>query len=382
MKYTGLTYRPPFEANSLLLQVTRGCSHNSCAFCTMYRDTPFGEETLEQIERDIDEASQMELNTRRVFLVNGDAFTLPAQKLARVAEMIGEKLPQIRTISMYASIRNIQEKTDAELRMLRELGVNELNIGVESGMDSVLEYMNKGYSVADAKAELSRLREAGYDYALNIIFGAAGSGAQLEHARKTAQLVNDAQPFLIFTGTVHTDPGCPLYDAVQEGSFVENTIGERAGFPMTKRRCCRRSEKRGRTWLASWTSARSGLAKARSSQCDQGWHKRDLCGIIGRCRAIDCKRQAGQLLRTEQGGNDYEQEAREISAYRSAETGKETGHRYDEGRTGQGQPHRRIPDREAPDRKRPPQEKRLEKRIRTGERTGMSRRYHRFFFIA
>lgn len=226
MKYTGLTYRPPFEANSLLLQVTRGCSHNSCAFCTMYRDTPFGEETLEQIERDIDEASQMELNTRRVFLVNGDAFCLPAQKLARVAEMIGEKLPQIRTISMYASIRNIQEKTDAELRMLRELGVNELNIGVESGMDSVLEYMNKGYSVSDAKAELSRLREAGYDYALNIIFGAAGSGAQVEHARKTAQLVNDAQPFLIFTGTVHTDPGCPLYDAVQEGSFVENTIGE------------------------------------------------------------------------------------------------------------------------------------------------------------
>ena len=226
MKYTGLTYRPPFEANSLLLQVTRGCSHNSCAFCTMYRDTPFGEETLEQIERDIDEASQMELNTRRVFLVNGDAFCLPAQKLARVAEMIGEKLPQIRTISMYASIRNIQEKTDAELRMLRELGVNELNIGVESGMDSVLEYMNKGYSVADAKAELSRLREADYDYALNIIFGAAGSGAQVEHARKTAQLVNDAQPFLIFTGTVHTDPGCPLYDAVQEGSFVENTIGE------------------------------------------------------------------------------------------------------------------------------------------------------------
>lgn len=226
MKYTGLTYRPPFEANSLLLQVTRGCSHNSCAFCTMYRDTPFGEETLEQIERDIDEASHMELNTRRVFLVNGDAFTLPAQKLACVAEMIGEKLPQIRTISMYASIRNIQEKTDAELRMLRELGVNELNIGVESGMDSVLEYMNKGYSVADAKAELARLKEAGYDFALNIIFGAAGSGAQVEHARKTAQLVNDAQPFLIFTGTVHTDPGCPLYDAVQEGSFVENTIGE------------------------------------------------------------------------------------------------------------------------------------------------------------
>ena len=226
MKYTGLTYRPPFEANSLLLQVTRGCSHNACSFCTMYRDTPFGEETLEQIERDIDETAQMNLNTHRAFLVNGDAFCLPAKKLARVAGMMGEKLPQIRTIAMYASIRNIQEKTDEELRMLRGLGINELNIGVESGMDSVLEYMNKGYTAAQAKAELLRLKEAGFDYALNIIFGAAGSGNQQEHARETARLVNDTQPFLIFTGTVHTDPGCPLYDAVREGLFVECTIGE------------------------------------------------------------------------------------------------------------------------------------------------------------
>ena len=192
----------------------------------MYRDTPFGEETLEQIERDIDETAQMNLNTHRAFLVNGDAFCLPAKKLARVAEMMGEKLPQIRTIAMYASIRNIQEKTDEELRMLRGLGINELNIGVESGMDSVLEYMNKGYTAAQAKAELLRLKEAGFDYALNIIFGAAGSGNQQEHARETARLVNDTQPFLIFTGTVHTDPGCPLYDAVREGLFVECTIGE------------------------------------------------------------------------------------------------------------------------------------------------------------
>ena len=191
MKFTGLTYRPPFEANSLLLQVTRGCSHNSCAFCTMYRDTPFGEETLEQIQRDIDEAAQMNLNTHRAFLVNGDAFCLPANKLARVAEMMGEKLPQIRTIAMYASIRNIQEKTDEELRMLRRLGINELNIGVESGMDDVLDYMNKGYTAAEAKAELLRLKEAGFDYALNIIFGAAGSGRQREHAAQTARLVND-----------------------------------------------------------------------------------------------------------------------------------------------------------------------------------------------
>ena len=226
MKYTGLIYRPPFEANSLLLQVTRGCSHNSCAFCTMYRGTPFGEESLEQIEMDIKEAAAMNLDTRRAFLINGDAFCLSAGKLAKIVELIREHLPQIGTISMYASIRNIQGKTDEELVMLRALGINELNVGVESGTDSVLEHMNKGYTVEQAKEQLLRLKKAGFDYVLNIILGAAGAGNQARHAKETARLMNETQPSLIFTGTIHPDPGCPLYEEMREGAFVENTIGE------------------------------------------------------------------------------------------------------------------------------------------------------------
>lgn len=226
MNYTGPVYRPPFEADSLLLQVTVGCSHNQCAFCTMYRAVPFSVCPMEQVEADIEEAARRWPNAKRVFLENGDPFVLSAERLARIAEAIHAKLPRVETIAMYASIPNIRSKTDAELRHLRALGVNELNIGVESGLDSALKLMNKGHTARESIDELLRLKAAGMDFGLNIIFGAAGSDHWRENAEATAALLNTAQPYLIFTGTVHADPGCPLYEDMRSGAFVENTFGE------------------------------------------------------------------------------------------------------------------------------------------------------------
>ena len=226
MKYTGLTYRPPFEARSLLLQVTAGCSHNKCAFCTMYRDVPFSVESMEQIEADLQEAQQYVPDITRVFLENGDPFCLAADKLAGIAEKIHEYLPKVETIAMYASVNNIRGKSDEELRRLRDLGINELNIGVESGLDDALRRMNKGYLAAEALYELGRLRSAGMDYGANIIFGCAWAGRYRENALATARLLNETKPYLIFTGTIHADPGCPLYEEMQTGMFVESTFGE------------------------------------------------------------------------------------------------------------------------------------------------------------
>lgn len=226
MNYTGNIYRPPFEGRSLLLQVTVGCSHNQCAFCTMYRDVPFQIEPLEQIAADLDEARLYCPRVRRVFLENGDPFVLSADRLKAIAELIHQKLPNVETIAMYASIHNIKSKTDTELCELRALGINELNIGVESGLDEALKQMNKGYSGEEAIHELRRLRNAGIEYGANVIFGSAGSELRIENAIKTAELINRTQPYLIFTGTIHADPGCPLYDAMQKGEFVENTVGE------------------------------------------------------------------------------------------------------------------------------------------------------------
>ena len=226
MHYTGTIYRPPFEARSLLLQVTTGCSHNRCSFCTMYRDEPFRMEPLDQIEEDLVEARQYVPNVTRVFLENGDPFALSADRLEQIAVMIHAYLPRVETIAMYASIKNVIGKSDEELRRLRNLGINELNIGVESGLDEALSYMNKGYTAAQAKYELNRLKSAGIDYGANIILGCAGPERRHENAAATAALLNETKPYLIFTGTIHSDPGCPLYEDMQSGRFVESTFGE------------------------------------------------------------------------------------------------------------------------------------------------------------
>ena len=192
----------------------------------MYRDVPFAVETMEQIEKDLWEAREYVPNITRVFLENGDPFCLSADKLSAIAIKIHEYLPKVETIAMYASIKNIVEKTDEELSLLRSLGINELNIGVESGLDTALKRMNKGYTAEQALHELKRLNAAGMDFGANIIFGCAGEGGSEENAKATARLINETKPYLIFTGTIHADAGCPLFNEMKSGLFQENTFGE------------------------------------------------------------------------------------------------------------------------------------------------------------
>ena len=151
---------------------------------------------MEQIEKDLREAREYVPNMTRVFLENGDPFCLSAEKLSVIAVKIHEYLPKVETIAMYASIKNIRGKSDEELRRLRSLGINELNIGVESGLDEALSRMNKGYTAEEALTELARLNAAGMDYGANIIFGCAGEGHSRENAEATARLLNETKPYL------------------------------------------------------------------------------------------------------------------------------------------------------------------------------------------
>lgn len=192
----------------------------------MYRSVSFQIEPMEQIEQDLKEASYYYPDTRRVFLENGDPFVLKTEQLTEIAEMIHRHLPYVDTIAMYASIKNIRSKSSEDLRLLRSLGINDLNIGVESGYDPALKYMNKDHTCEEAVQELHRLTDAGMDFGLNIILGCAGSGHGEANALATAELINRTQPGLIFTGTMHSDPGCPLYEDMQNGTFLENSIGE------------------------------------------------------------------------------------------------------------------------------------------------------------
>ncbi len=192
----------------------------------MYRNVPFSVVPKAQITAQLAYAAKYDPDCKRVFLESGDPFALSAEKLLDIAEEVHRYLPLVETIAMYASIKNIRTKTDEELAALRSAGINELNIGVESGLDEALSRMNKGYTAEEARHELLRLRKAGIDYGANIIFGVAGSGKWKGNAEATAGLLNETAPYLIFTGTIHADPGCPLYEDMQNGVFEESTFGE------------------------------------------------------------------------------------------------------------------------------------------------------------
>ncbi len=219
MKYTGPVYRPPYEANTLLLQVTVGCAHNKCTFCTMYRDVQFSMEKLDQIERDLQEAKQQHPNVRRVFLVNGDAFVLSARRLKPIAELIHKYLPKVETITMYASVSNLKGKTDEELKELRELKINELWVGAETGHAETLTYLNKGTSLEDSQKQLKRLNQAGLDFYFGFMFGAAGSGKGMENAAATAKLINETNPIGIVPTTLGANANSPLANDIEDGKF-------------------------------------------------------------------------------------------------------------------------------------------------------------------
>lgn len=225
MSLTGMVYRPPYEANSLLLQVTQGCSHNKCTFCSMYPEVRFSVCPTEQVEADIEEAVRYCPDVERVFLEHGDAFVLSAERLIQIADAIHARLPKVKTIAMYASIRNIRHKTDEELRRLHECGIGGLDIGVESGLDAALQYMNKGHTAEEAREQLLRLTEAGIDYSFNAILGCGGAELWRENADATAALINAVQPHLLFIGTLHAQPGCKLYEDMKNGAFKECTYG-------------------------------------------------------------------------------------------------------------------------------------------------------------
>ena len=226
MHYTGQIYRPPFEARTTLLQVTEGCSHNACTFCTMYKGVPFKASPMEDIREDLEELEQQNFPIRRIFLENGDAFALPTERLLEILGMIHEYLPTVRTVTGYASIKNIRRKSVEEIRALREAGYNQPNIGLESALDSVLEHFNKGYIIEDARKELKKMREAGMEFSLNFILGAEGHGNYRESAERNAAFANETKPFLVYTGSLHYAPGCRIYEEIADGSFPVNTLGE------------------------------------------------------------------------------------------------------------------------------------------------------------
>lgn len=225
MDHVGQIFRPPSEAESLLLQVSLGCSHNRCTYCAMY-DAPeqkFRIKPWETIAADIDEAaawSERHEPIRRVFLCDGDALILPVDLLRRILTTLRERIPSVRRVGVYGDARSILRKSVAELAGLRELGLGIVYHGAETGDDVVLERVNKGSTAAQAGEAADRLRAAGIRHSVMVMLGLGGVERSAEHARATAELLTRMDPPFVGALTTTVIPGTPLAAREEAGEFV------------------------------------------------------------------------------------------------------------------------------------------------------------------
>ncbi len=230
MHYTGTVWRPPFEADSLLIEVTAGCTHHRCKFCTLYNDLPFRfrMSPLGDIEADLQEA-QVYLSAwhgkliSRVFLVGANPFVLQFSRLKAIADLIHSYFPSIQTIGCFARVTDITLKTDVELKHLRQLGYDGLSVGAETGDDFALSFMNKGYTAQDTITQLQRLDDAGISYHLTYLAGISGAGRGNEGAMETAKVFNLTHPRGIFSSMLTVFPDSPLYQEIQDGNWAEES---------------------------------------------------------------------------------------------------------------------------------------------------------------
>ncbi|WP_276887685.1 radical SAM protein [Anaerococcus lactolyticus] len=227
MHYTGEVYRPPLEAYTPLLEVTYGCSHNACAFCTMYHNTRFGISPLRHIESDIIEISKTyPMPIERIYLLNGDPFVLPTKRLLEISNLIHKYLPEVKTITSYASFYNLKNKSVEDMKLLKKAGYNELWFGVETGDPEVLSWLNKSADLGDYYEGLDKMKAAGMDYFAIVMQGIKGAGKSYENALATAEFLNYYPAKGIFIMSTDVQHGSKLYKMRERSEFTETTNRE------------------------------------------------------------------------------------------------------------------------------------------------------------
>jgi radical SAM superfamily enzyme YgiQ (UPF0313 family) len=212
--------RPPSEANSLLLPVTIGCSHNTCTFCGTYSNIKFRVRPLEDIKRDIDTvAKNYGWSLRRVFLENGDALIAPQRLLVPVLKYLKEKFPNLDKIGTYASPQSGLIKSVDELKELHELGLTIAYLGVETGDEELLKKIDKGATYAQIVEAGRKIKQGGITLSVTVILGLGGPEGSKKHALGTARILTDIDPDFAGALTLMLVPGTPLHKDWEEGKF-------------------------------------------------------------------------------------------------------------------------------------------------------------------
>ncbi len=220
MNYEGVVIRPPSEANSLILQVTVGCSHNKCIFCPAYKAKRFRIKNVDDIKKDIDEAHTYAPHNRRVFFADGDALIIPQTKLLEIINHLNYKFPKLQRIGIYGNAKSILKKSVDQLKELKENKLTIIYLGIESGDDETLSNVQKGVTYEKMVEAGKRVKEAGIKLSVTVLLGVAGVARSKIHAEKTAKILTDIQPEYIGSLTLMIIPEAPIYTMEHEGRFT------------------------------------------------------------------------------------------------------------------------------------------------------------------
>lgn len=232
MHFTGTVYRPPAEARTPLIEITQGCTHNKCKFCTMYKDVPFRMSPIEHVVEDLVELQRYVPNTKRIHFVGANPFALSFEKLKERILLVKKYLPKVCEITMQSKVDDIMNKSVEQLKELKVLGITELYFGVESGDDWTLNRINKGYTSKDILEQFQKLDDAGIIYWISFLNGVAGVEHSREHAINSAKIYSQLQMKVIGIPSLTMFSGTKLAAEAEKGEF--NELNEKQRLEETK----------------------------------------------------------------------------------------------------------------------------------------------------
>lgn len=213
-------FRPPSEANSLLLRVTRGCPWNRCTFCSMYKTINFERREIEEVLEDISMAKELYSDrVRTVFIGDSNSLILKAEEWVRILNALYASFPQIERVTSYARAKTIAKKPIEDLKKIYEAGMNRLHVGLETGDRELLKEIDKGASPEEMVEAGKKAKEVGFEYSLYVLLGIGGEERWEQHARGTAEVLNQIDPHFIRVRTFIPQPNSQLYEAMKDGRF-------------------------------------------------------------------------------------------------------------------------------------------------------------------
>lgn len=219
MRYEGIVYRPPSEAYSFIVQVTVGCAHNKCSFCSMYKNKKFRIRSLEEIFADLEEGKTYYSKVDKIFLADGDALCLPTEHLKKILLKIKELFPLCNRVGVYATPKDILRKSLEDLKELKKLGLGIIYMGLESGSEEVLRDINKGVTQEEMIQAGKKVKESGIPLSLTVISGIGGREQLEKNGIETGKVISQINPDFLGLLTLMLETGTEITDKIDSGEF-------------------------------------------------------------------------------------------------------------------------------------------------------------------